>query len=119
MGMALQHEQRRARRSTPRARPSARRAAAVLASCALGATGLPALTGCQGPGGYSVTYFGTGEACSKRAYEDAGPVCLEGTLEPLQSTFDADAERPRIIALLPHLGCERGAEILREQVLDA
>lgn len=120
MEMAFRHEHGRGRRPAPTDGSRAWRAAVALVPCLAAAAALGAgLSGCQGPGGYSLHYYGAGHACSKEAYEASGPVSLAGTLEPLQSAFDADAERPRIIALLPHLGCERGAEILREQVLDA
>jgi len=119
MEMAFRHELGRGRRPAPTTGSRALRAAAGIVSClGLGAA-VSGLFGCQAPSGYALHYYGDGHACSKEAYEAAGPVSLEGTLEPLQAKFDEDAHRPRIIALLPHLGCERGAEILREQVLDA
>lgn len=77
------------------------------------------LVACQGPGGGADSYYGAGTACSIESYEALGPVSLTTSLDPLRDSFDRDVERPRIIALMPHMGCERGAEILRSEVLDA
>ncbi len=88
----------------------------VAGAASLGAL-LGAVTGCQGPGGMSPFHYGGGADCAM----DVGPkpVSLEVSLDPLRDEFDRYADVPRVVALMPHMGCERGAEILREQVLDA
>ncbi|MEL6429069.1 MAG: hypothetical protein AAFU73_22125 [Planctomycetota bacterium] len=85
-------------------------AAALAAAAGLGA--------CQGPEGVATSWFGGGELCSERSTRDIGPVSLFGTISPLQDAFDEDVESPRIIALLPHVACENGARVLREEILD-
>ncbi len=72
--------------------------------------------GCQAPVGKSSFFYGAGEACT---VDLSVPSELSTSLDPLRSAFDASSEVPRIVALLPHMGCEKGAEILRSEILDA
>lgn len=73
--------------------------------------------GCQGPQGLSRFHYGTGADCA--AESGPKPISLQVSLEPLRHEFDQFQGVPRVVALMPHMGCERGAEILREEVLDA
>lgn len=72
--------------------------------------------GCQGPGGVARSFYGAGAGCTVQADRHA-PVLLADSLAPLTETFDRDAEVPRVVALLPHLTGEKGAEVLRDHVL--
>lgn len=82
------------------------------------AAGLLILAACQGPGGVSRFHYGDGALCSVERTERA-PTSLQSSLDPLRDAFDAHVDVPRVVALMPHMGCERGAAILRSEVLDA
>lgn len=88
-----------------------------LTRCFLGLA-LLAAPACQGPGGVSPFHYGDGALCSVESTDDQ-PTSLRTSLEPLRDAFDAHTDVPRVVALMPHMGCERGAEILRSEVLDA
>jgi len=75
------------------------------------------LVGCQGPAGLSGFHYGEGEDCTMAS--GPTPVSLLDSLDPLREEFDHHGDLPRVVVLMPHMGCERGAAILREQVLDA
>lgn len=75
---------------------------------------LVAAPACQGPSGATTYHYGEGVAPVA-----AELVSLEDSLEPLREAFDAHVDVPRVLALMPHMGCERGAAILRSEVLDA
>ena len=75
---------------------------------------LVAAPACQGPSGATTYHYGEGVAPVA-----AELVSLEASLEPLREAFDAHVDVPRVLALMPHMGCERGAAILRSEVLDA
>lgn len=77
------------------------------------------LTGCQAPMGATPFAYGSAPACSSLAPEMIEPESLRTSLAPLRTAFDDHAEVPRLVALMPHMGCERGAAILRREVLDA
>lgn len=72
---------------------------------------------CQGPGGPTRFVYGDGAACRQAAVET--PTSLEASLDPLREAFDAHSDVPRMIVLMPHMGCENGAQVLRREVLDA
>lgn len=69
------------------------------------------------PAGVSRFHYGDGAQCAVESR--AVPVSLASSLDPLRCAFDQCSEVPRVVALLPHMGCERGAAILRQEVLDA
>ena len=81
--------------------------------------GLAALTGCQAPGGATPFVYGSAPTCSEAAEAELKPIPLTASLNPLRRAFDTHSEIPRVVALMPHMGCERGAEILRREVLSA
>lgn len=89
--------------------------------CAAGAMSLGLLflgaSGCQGPDGLSRFHYGSGADCA--ADKGPKPLSLQVSLDPLRHEFDRFSDVPRVVALMPHMGCERGAEILRQDVLDA
>ena len=81
------------------------------------AASVPRARGCArlpGPSGATTYHYGEGVAPAA-----AELVSLEASLEPLREAFDAHVDVPRVLALMPHMGCERGAAILRSEVLDA
>lgn len=71
---------------------------------------------CMAPPGVTPYYYGEGEDC---VLDRTAPTVLDVSLAPLRDVFDDHSEVPRIVVLLPHMGCEKGAEILRREVLDA
>ena len=77
------------------------------------------LGACQAPPGATTFHYGDARAVSVRSQPEPRLVSLVDSLEPLRKEFDSACEVPRVIALLPHVHCERGAELLREHVLDA
>jgi len=79
---------------------------------------LVAAPACQGPAGASAFHYGDG-ARSSVPLSAAEPISLDTSLESLREAFDAHVDVPRVLALMPHMGCERGAAILRSEVLDA
>ena len=79
---------------------------------------LLAAPACQGPAGASAFHYGDGVERPDAA-SAAELVSLDTSLEPLRDAFDAHVDVPRVLALMPHMGCERGAAILRAEVLDA
>lgn len=84
----------------------------------LGAAFAVSLTGaCQGPGGPTDFVYGGAAQCARVDFVE--PMALQDSLGPLQQAFDRHADVPRMVVLMPHVGCERGAEILRREVLDA
>ncbi|MEE2941497.1 MAG: hypothetical protein VX460_14005 [Planctomycetota bacterium] len=78
---------------------------------------LVAAPACQGPAG--ATRFHYGDGVDSPADSAAALTSLDTSLEPLREAFDAHVDVPRVLALMPHMGCERGAAILRSEVLDA
>ncbi|MEM9800140.1 MAG: hypothetical protein AAGA20_07435 [Planctomycetota bacterium] len=72
---------------------------------------------CQAPCGPSQFAYGAGASC--RTVETDDLASLETSLDPLREAFDQHCDVPRMVVLMPHVGCERGAEILRSEVLDA
>ncbi|MEM9379773.1 MAG: hypothetical protein AAGB93_07455 [Planctomycetota bacterium] len=84
---------------------------AMLAACAFVASA------CQGPGGPSLYAYGGAAACKRAAARE--PKSLDASLDPLVEAFDRHSDVPRMVVLMPHVGCERGAEILRTEVLEA
>lgn len=102
-------------RQTLRAQRSRRIAASVWLAAALGA--VAGFSGCQAPAGATPFAYGSAPACSQVVAEPNRPISLRDSLDPLRQAFDASSEVPRIVALMPHMGCERGAEILRREVL--
>ncbi|MEM1450219.1 MAG: hypothetical protein AAGI22_13970 [Planctomycetota bacterium] len=81
------------------------------------AAGALVATACQGPGGPSLYVYGGAPACKRAAARV--PKSLEASLDPLVEAFDRHSNVPRMVVLMPHVGCERGAEILRTEVLEA
>ncbi len=77
------------------------------------------LTGCQAPGGATPFVYGSAPTCTEAAEAENKPIPLLASLNPLRRAFDSYSEVPRVVALMPHMGCERGAEILRREVLSA
>ncbi|MFT5732270.1 MAG: hypothetical protein ACJAZN_002148 [Planctomycetota bacterium] len=77
------------------------------------------LGGCQAPGGVTPFAYGSAPACAELSVDALAPISLAESLDPLRDEFDAHSEVPRLVVLMPHMGCERGAEILRREVLSA
>ncbi|QDV05703.1 hypothetical protein Poly30_12040 [Planctomycetes bacterium Poly30] len=86
---------------------------------ALTGAALSGLGGCQAPCGATPFAYGSAAACAELAAEPDRPISLQASLDPLREAFDAHADVPRLVVLMPHMGCERGAEILRREVLGA
>ncbi len=84
-----------------------------------GSVAAVAMTSCQGPNGSSSFAYGTAPACSPLLAQGQQPIPLRDSLEPLRAAFDEHSEMPRMVALMPHMDCENGAEILRREVLSA
>ena len=77
------------------------------------------MVSCQAPLGSTPFAYGSAPTCAESLAEEAKPICLGASLDPLRDAFDENSEVPRVVALMPHMGCERGAEILRREVLAA
>ena len=105
-----------------RARRITRSASAALWPLGLGCVSLlvaSQLVGCQAPVGATPYAYGSAPTCAETLAEDEKPLCLGASLDPLRAAFDERSEVPRVVALMPHMGCEHGAEILRREVLSA
>lgn len=92
---------------------------ATAALLGLGFVGLSTLMGCQAPNGATPFAYGSLPTSAEALEADDTPISLEASLQPLRQAFDKESEVPRVVALMPHMGCERGAEILRREVLSA
>ena len=77
------------------------------------------VVGCQAPGGASPFAYGAAPECDEALLALDKPIPLTSTLAPLRQAFDEHSEMPRVVALMPHMGCEGGAAILRREVLSA